>query len=171
MRRLAAAAALLALFASCTPVGRAPTYIVNELAPTGKLRAAIDYGNPVLAQRDPKTSEARGVTVDLARELSWRLNVPVELIPYDAAGKVTADARTGQWDVAFVALDPKRAEDIAFTSPYMVIEGGIQQAMATPKDRERAAQYLQRFVEDVKQNGFVAAALERSGQKDASVAP
>src|SRR6185503_18500046 len=99
-------------------------YIVNELAPTGKLRAAINFGNTVLAQKDPKTGEARGVSVDLARELAWRLAVPLDIVPYDAAGKVTADARRNVWDVAFFAIDPKRAEDVAFSAPYVIIEGG-----------------------------------------------
>ena len=53
---------------------------VTELAPTGKLRAAINFGNPILATRDPATGEARGTSVDLARELGRRLGVPVELV-------------------------------------------------------------------------------------------
>lgn len=161
-------AAALALLASCTPVGFAPDYIVIELAPKGSLRAAIDYANPVLAHKDPKTGEPRGVAVELAHELAWRLKVPLEIVPYDAA-KVAADARSNKWDVAFLAVDPALAADLAFTSPYVVAGG--EQAMATPKDRERGAKYLQRFVVEQKENGFVAAALARSGQKEARVAP
>src|SRR5262245_38317869 len=112
------------LLDSCRAVGYAPMYIVNELAPNGTLRAAINYGNTVLAQKDPKTGEARGVAVDRARELAWRLQVPLDIVPYDAAGKVTADARSNRWDVAFFAVDPKRAEDVEFTAPYVIIEGG-----------------------------------------------
>jgi len=77
----------------------------------------------VLAQKGPN-GEARGVSVDLARELARRLDVPLELVSYDAAGKVTAAATSGAWDVAFVARDPARAEDIEFTAPYVIIEGG-----------------------------------------------
>jgi ABC-type amino acid transport substrate-binding protein len=55
---------------------------VAELAATGKLRAAINFGNPILATRDPATGEARGTSVDLARELGSRLGVPVELVLY-----------------------------------------------------------------------------------------
>ena len=62
--------------------------IVNELAPGGRLRAAINYGNPVLAQRDAATGALGGVTVDLARELGRRLKVAVDLVPFDTAGKV-----------------------------------------------------------------------------------
>jgi hypothetical protein len=60
----------LVLLGSCRAVGFAPMYLVNELAPNGTLRAAINFGNTVLAQKDPKTGEARGVSVDLARELA-----------------------------------------------------------------------------------------------------
>ena len=96
---------------------------IRELAPTGELRAAMNFGNSVLAQRDPATGEPKGVSAALARELASRLGVPVKFVPYDAAGKVTAAARTGAWDVAFLAIDPLRAADIAFTPPYVLIEG------------------------------------------------
>jgi len=94
-----------------------------EFAPTGKLRAAINHGNPVLAVRDAKTSELRGVTVDLSRELGRRLGLPVELVPFDAAGKVSAAAKTGVWDVAYLAIDPERAQDIDYSAPYVELEG------------------------------------------------
>ena len=95
----------------------------NELAPTGTLRAAINFGNPVLAQKDPATGEARGVTVDIARELGRRLGVAVDLVGFDAAGKVFEALKAGVWDVAFLAIDPKRATEIDFTAPYVIIEG------------------------------------------------
>jgi polar amino acid transport system substrate-binding protein len=47
----------------------APSSVVAELAPSGRLRAAINYGNGVLAQKDPATGEPRGVTAELSREL------------------------------------------------------------------------------------------------------
>ena len=95
----------------------------KDLAPTGALRAAINFGNPVLAQRDPATGEAGGVSVDIARELSRRLGVAVDLVTFDAAGKVFDALKAGVWDVAFLAIDPKRAAEIDFTAPYVIIEG------------------------------------------------
>src|SRR5207237_255602 len=92
-------------------------------APEGSLRAAINFGNPVLAQKDPATGEPRGVSVDLARELGRRLGVPVRLVAYESAGNVSEAARTGAWDVAFLAIDPGRAGEIVFTAPYLVIDG------------------------------------------------
>ncbi len=97
--------------------------VLKELAPTGKLRAAINLGNSVLAQKDEATGEPKGITPDLARELGRRLGVPVELIPYNAAGKVFDDAGSGNWDIAFVAIEPVRASVIEFSAPYVIIEG------------------------------------------------
>lgn len=95
----------------------------RDLAPMGKLRAAINFGNPILATQDAATGEARGVSVDLARELARRLDVPLELVTYRSAGKVVAGQKAKEWDVAFIAIDPERALDLSFTAPYVVIEG------------------------------------------------
>jgi polar amino acid transport system substrate-binding protein len=235
------------------------TPAVKELAPSGKLRAAINFGNPVLAQRGPN-GEPRGVSAALARELAKRLNVPVDFVTFDEAGKVAEAASQDRWDVAFLAIDPKRAATIDFTPAYVLIEGtyltrtnsplqkvedvdkdgirvavaensaydlyltrnlkhaqlvrgvnsaaavsdfeqgkvdvlagvrqpldtyarshpgtrvmegrymSIQQAMCSPRGREAAARYLQGFIEEMKESGFVAKALAESGQS-ATVAP
>jgi polar amino acid transport system substrate-binding protein len=233
-----------------------PADVLDDLAPTGRLRAAINLGNMVLAQGLPEAP--RGITVDLARELGRRLGVPVALVPYEAAGKVFAALKEGAWDVAFLAIEPVRAAEIAFTAPYVLIEGvymvpkesalktvadvdrdglrigvnkgsaydlfltrtlkhatlargdsgidlfvkdrleaaagvkqpmvayaktnpnvrimdgrfmEIRQAMGTPQSRAAGAAYLRVFVEEMKESGFVADALKRSGQADAAVAP
>ena len=95
----------------------------TDLAPTGKLRVGINYGNPVLASRDPASGDLRGVAVDLARELGRRGDLPVELVGFDAAGKMFEAVRAGGWDVAFLAIDPGRASEIDFTAAYILIEG------------------------------------------------
>jgi polar amino acid transport system substrate-binding protein len=106
--------------------------VIASLAPTGKLRAAINFGNPVLAIKDESTGEPRGVSVDLARELARRLGVPVELVTFPAAGKVTDALKSGVWDVAFLAIDPVRAAEISYTPPYVVIEGAYLVASDSP---------------------------------------
>jgi len=57
---------------------------------------------------------------------------------------------------------------------YRVLPGRfmvIEQAMALPRGRPLAARYLREFVDELKASGFVAASLQKSGQKDAAVAP
>ncbi|MBV8848270.1 MAG: ABC transporter substrate-binding protein [Methylobacteriaceae bacterium] len=233
--------------------------LAKNLSPGGKLRVAINFGNPVLAQRGPN-GEPRGVSAALARELAKRLNVSIDFVTFEEAGKVAEAAAQDKWDIAFLAIDPKRAATIDFTPPYVLIEGtyltpagsplqkiedvdkdgirvavaensaydlyltrslkhaklmrgtdsaaavkefeqgktevlagvrqplddyarshpntrvmdgrfmSIQQAMCSPKGRETGARYLRDFVEEMKRSGFVAKALQESGQT-ATVAP
>lgn len=93
------------------------------LAPTGKLRATINVGNPILAGIDGATGAPHGVSVDIARELAQRLGTPLECVVVDAAKKSVETVASGQADVGFFAVDPVRAADIAFSEPYVLIEG------------------------------------------------
>jgi len=244
-----------------TPASSDLQAAASHLAPAGRLRAAINFGNPVLAQKDAATGEPRGVSVDLAHALGERLGVPVDLVTFDAAGKVFEALKTHAWDMAFLAIDPVRAAEIEFTAPYVIIEGtylvraespfravdeldrdgvriavgrgaaydlfltrtlkqaqivradtsaaaidlflaggldaaagvrqplsaaaraqpglrvidgrftAIEQAMGLPRSRAAGLPYLRAFIEEMKASGFVAAALARSGQGDAAVAP
>jgi len=120
--------ALLAFALACSIVPALhaePTMdaVKKDLAPSGKLHAAINLGNSVLAENDPATGHPRGITPDLARELGRRLGVPVELVTYPAAGKVFDAVKSGEWDIAFVAIEPVRAAEIEFSAPYVIIEG------------------------------------------------
>jgi polar amino acid transport system substrate-binding protein len=94
-----------------------------DLAPTGKLRVGINYGNPVLATRDQTSGQLSGVAVDLAGELGRRTNLPVELVGFESAGKMVEGLQAAAWDVAFLAVDPGREQEIDFTAPYIEIEG------------------------------------------------
>jgi polar amino acid transport system substrate-binding protein len=96
--------------------------VLKDLAPTGKLRAAINFGNGVLAQKGPN-GEPNGVTPELAAALAKRLSVPVEYVIYTAAGKVFDGAKQNAWDIGFIAIEPVRAAEVDFTSPYVLIQG------------------------------------------------
>jgi polar amino acid transport system substrate-binding protein len=235
--------------------------VLASLAPGGVIRAAVNVSNTALAQRDAASGELRGISVELARELGRATGLPVELVPFESAGKVVEGGRAQAWDIAFLAVDPKRASEFLFTDPYVLIEGTylvrsdshlrevsdvdqpgvritvsansgydlhltrtlqraqlvrtasaaeafermvqdgyeasggvrgnllrfaqgrpdlrvmsgrfmvIPQAMALPLGSEPALPYLSEFVERMKASGFVAQALQRSGQLDATVAP
>jgi polar amino acid transport system substrate-binding protein len=93
-----------------------------DLAPTGSLRAGINYGNFLLATRDAATGASRGVAVDLTRELARRLGVGAELVAYDTVAAMVDAARAGAWDIAFLGIDPAREDAISFSAPYLTIE-------------------------------------------------
>lgn len=232
----------------------------KAMAPTGELRVAINLGNPVLAQRDDRTGVLSGVSITLANALADELDISRVLIPFDAAGKVFDALEHEAWDLGFLAIEPVRAEKIAFSSPYVCIDGSylvrtespfhrasaldtrgcriavglgaaydlylsrtlknaelvraptsasavdmflelgldaaagvrqplerfaratsgvrvltdnftqIRQAMAVPKGRVVAAEYVQTFINRCLRNGFVAQALDESGERNARVA-
>lgn len=96
--------------------------LVAAFAPTGALRAAINLGNPILASAAPD-GEPKGVSVDLARGFAERLGVPLEMVVLDAAGKSVDAVARETADIGFFAIDPERSADIAFTAPYVLIEG------------------------------------------------
>lgn len=96
--------------------------VLAELAPNGTLQVAINLGNPVLAQRGPD-GEPQGVSVALAKALAEELGLPLEMRTFDAAGKVFAALEEGAWNLAFLAIEPVREAQIAFSEPYVLIEG------------------------------------------------
>jgi polar amino acid transport system substrate-binding protein len=109
--------------------------VLKELAPTGTLRAAINYNNPMWARRDPATGELSGLAVDLSKELAKRVGVPLQVVPYEAAGKITATAKTDTWDIGYLAIDPLRANDIDFTAPAIELEGTYLVPAGSPLQR------------------------------------
>jgi polar amino acid transport system substrate-binding protein len=241
--------------ADVTPAVRA------DLAPTGTLRAAINYGNAILATKDRGTGETRGVAVDLMHDIGARLGVPVAIVPYDSVAVMGDAAPAGVWDIAFLGSDPAREKLMGFTAAYLEIEAtylvpgasplrtaadvdgdgvrvaaparanyelylsrnlkratlvstpsadaafetlvagrvealagltqsllglapklpasrlvegrfmGVQQSIAVPRGKDAGLRYLRAVVEDAKQSGLVARAIERTGAKGVAVEP
>jgi polar amino acid transport system substrate-binding protein len=104
--------------------------ILSDLVPTGTLRASINLGNPVLAQGD--ATAPGGVTVDIARELGVRLGVPVELVCFQSARESFEAMNNGDADVCFLALEPVREATVAFSAPYVLIEGVFMVSADSP---------------------------------------
>jgi len=103
-----------------------------DLAPTGKLRAGINYGNFILATKDRATGESRGVAIDLVQEIGRRLGVPVEIVAYDSVAVMGDAAPTGAWDIAFLGSDPAREALMSFTPAYLEIEATYLVPGASP---------------------------------------
>ncbi len=100
-----------------------PADIVAAFTPIGVLRASINLGNPILANADPASGAAGGVSVDLARAFAERLGVKVELVVFKTAAASVEAVTNEQADIGFFAIDPLRGAGIGFTAAYVLIEG------------------------------------------------
>ena len=119
------AAILGLLLTGCAGAVTAPTPEARQaLAPTGKLRVGLYLGGPASVIRDPTSGEMKGVGFDLGKELARRMGVPFEPVVYPSIGALVDNARTGQWDIAFLAILPERTKDMDFTAPHLEIELG-----------------------------------------------
>jgi polar amino acid transport system substrate-binding protein len=105
--------------------------IYSAFTPAGKLRASINLGNPILANAD-SAGKPYGVSVDLATEFAKVLGAELQLVVFDAAGKSVDAVVAEQADIGFFAIDPVRGADIAFTAPYVLIEGFYLVRMDSP---------------------------------------
>ncbi|WP_208512651.1 ABC transporter substrate-binding protein [Variovorax paradoxus] len=97
--------------------------LVTAFAPSGTLRASINLGNPILANKHPVSYQPVGVSIDLAHEFARRLGVGVELVVFDKAAASVDAVRAERADIGFFAIDPARSEGLRFTAPYVLIEG------------------------------------------------
>lgn len=93
-----------------------------ELAPTGQMRAAINVANAAVATVNEQTGEVSGLSADIARKLSEAIGVAVSIVKYPTAGSILEAAARGDWDIAFIAEDPARAERFSFSPPYTTVE-------------------------------------------------
>ncbi len=143
----------------------ADTAVQSAFAPTGVLRASINLGNPLLAHRAAGAAEPSGVSVDLARELARRLGVPVALAVFAKAQASVEAVEQGHADIGFFAIDPKRGRHIAFTPPYLQIEGSYlvrnDSPLTTNDDVDRAGHRVV-VVGDSAYDLYLSRALEQA---------
>jgi polar amino acid transport system substrate-binding protein len=95
--------------------------VKQELAPSGKLRVGLNYGNFLLVLKDSADGSPNGIAPDLGRELGKRLGVPVEFVKFPEAGQLADGVRDDKCDVGFLGAEPQRANEIAFTRAYLEI--------------------------------------------------
>ncbi len=118
------AAMLGLLVMGCAGTGTAPTPEARQaLAPTGKLRVALQRANPLNVVQD-MAGETTGVGLDLGNELARRLGVPFEPVLYPSVGALLNSGKSGAWNVAFVGFSPARAQEWDFTGLHLEVEFG-----------------------------------------------
>jgi polar amino acid transport system substrate-binding protein len=113
------------LIMGCAGISTAPTPEARQaLAPTGKLRVALQLANPLNVVRDSASGEMTGVAFDLGNELARRIGVPFEPVLYPSVGALLDSGKSGAWDVAFVGFSPARAKEWDFTGLHLEVEFG-----------------------------------------------
>jgi polar amino acid transport system substrate-binding protein len=139
--------------ASVAPV--VPPPVRAELAPTGKIRVGLIAVNPIFVTQNTPAGETRGLAPDIARELAARVGVPMEPLRYPSVGALVESAGKGEWDIAFLAIDPERAEAMNFTGPYMYTQSTFLVAGTSAA----------RGIEDLDLPGKAIATFARSAQE------
>ena len=79
--------------------------LVASFTLIGRLRAAINLGNPILANKDKATGQPVGVSIDLAHAFARRLGVELELelVVFDTAGRSVDAVKNERADIGFLA--------------------------------------------------------------------
>jgi polar amino acid transport system substrate-binding protein len=130
------------MLTSCAGISTAPSPEARQaLAPTGKLRVALQLANPLNVVRDSASGEMTGVGFDLGNEFAQRIGVPFEPVLYPSVGALLDSGKSGAWDVAFVGFSPARAQEWDFTGLHLEVEFGYLipagSAISTTADVDR----------------------------------
>jgi len=141
------------LFAGCAMSPSVPEAARAQLAPTGKLRAGMNWGNTLFTTKEAATGQPRGVSVDIMRELAARLGVQVEFVLHSTPGEVADAVHQGTWDVAILAIEQARAKTIAFSPPISEIEATYAVRSSSPL----------RAIEQVDASGVRISAADKAG--------
>lgn len=97
--------------------------VLQQLAPTGKLRIAVAVAPSPSAQFAVKDGDTyKGVAVLLGQALAKKLGVPAEIVPHAASGEIQNSAGDNKWDVAFLPVDAERKKFVDFGSAYHLLQ-------------------------------------------------
>ena len=95
---------------------------LSELTDPSTLRVGINLGNILLVTGTSPTGDPEGVAPDLAAAIAERLGVSVSYATFATPGEVADAVERDEWDIGLIAVEPKRAEKIAFCDAYVEIE-------------------------------------------------
>ena len=119
-----------------------------------------------------------GTRIAVARGSAYDLFLDRNL---EHAELVRASGLDGSFDLfvegrldALAGLRPRLVSDVERLPGARILAGrftAVQQAVGTPRPRERGAAYLREFVEEAKASGLVQRLIERHGVRGLSVAP
>ncbi|PCI02934.1 MAG: ABC transporter substrate-binding protein [Hyphomicrobiales bacterium] len=126
--------------------------IVSELAPNGILRVGVNLGNFLLVTGKTSTGDPVGVSPDMGRTIAERLGVKVSYVTFASPGEIADAATKNEWDIALIANEPSRAEQITFSKAYVEIEATYMVREDSPIQK----------IEDVDRSGVQIAVSARA---------
>ena len=130
------------------------------------------------ALREVEDVDRDGVRIAIARGSAYDLFLSRSL---ERAELVRAGGLDGSFDLfveqeldALAGLRPRLLSDVERLPGARILDGrftAVQQAVGTPRPRERGAAFLAEFVEDAKASGLVQRLIDRHRVRGLSVAP
>lgn len=97
--------------------------VLQQLAPTGKLRLAIAVAPSPSAQFAIKDGDTyKGVAVTLGGALAEKLGVPLEIVAHKSSGEIQNSSNDNRWDVAFLPVDDERKKLVDFGNAYHLLQ-------------------------------------------------
>jgi polar amino acid transport system substrate-binding protein len=97
--------------------------VLEQLAPTGKLRIAVAIAPSPSAQFAVKDGDQyKGVSVTLGQALAEKLGVQASILPHNASGEIQNSAADDKWDVAFLPVDDERKKFVDFGNAYHLLQ-------------------------------------------------
>ena len=133
---------------------------------------------PGSALREIADVDQEGVRIAVARGSAYDLFLSRSL---ERAELVRSSGLDGSFDLfarekleALAGLRPRLLSDVERLPGARILDGrftAVQQAVGTPRPRERGAAFLREVVEDAKASGLVQGFIDRHGVRGLSVAP
>lgn len=96
--------------------------IVEQLAPTGVLRAGINMGNFLLVVDKTESGDPVGPSPSMAKAIADAIGVPLKLVPFATPSEVAEAAGKNLWDIGNIGAEPQRAAVMDFTAAYVEIQ-------------------------------------------------
>jgi polar amino acid transport system substrate-binding protein len=159
-RRVFLATLFAVAFAGCTSISGSNVQrseLAPLLAPSGKLKIGYYLGSPTSMVKDPKTGEARGLTVELGQALAKRLGVDVEFKEYPRLAEVVEALKIAEVDFTVTNASAARALIVDFSPTVVSLELGY---LVMPNSKVKA-------VGDVDHAGIVIGVSQGSSSQAA----
>ena len=96
--------------------------VLHDLAPSGVMRVAFNYGNRNNATRTPITGQLTGPGIDMTCQLAQGTHAQFVAVPYPGVPPLLAGLARGDWDAAFAFDEILAPPGITAAIPHIGVE-------------------------------------------------